>query len=116
MRSFMFPISMICLVALGACEAGNVSYQSAVLADQVQVTDNVVATTGPTKKISAADCKRVIEDSAPTASLALDRLKSTAAQSGFNSIHSVKVDSVGAGALLANCWSQIRATGVAYNR
>lgn len=112
----MFPISLVCLVALGACETGNVSYQSALLAEQVQVTDQIVATTGPTKQISAADCKRVIEDSAPTASLALDRLKSTAAQNGFNAIHSVKVDSAGAGALLANCWSQIRATGIAYNR
>lgn len=116
MRSFMCPISLICLVALGACEASNVSYQSAVLADQVQVTDQIVATTGPTKQINATDCKRVIEGSAPTASLALDRLKSTAAQNGFNAIHSVKVDSAGAGALLANCWSQIRATGIAYNR
>lgn len=116
MRLFILPVSLLCLIALGACDAGNVSYQSAVLADQVQVTDQVVATTGPTKQISAADCKRVIEDSAPTASLALDRLKSTAAQSGFNAIHSVKVDSAGAGALLANCWSQVKASGIAYNR
>jgi len=116
MRLFILPVSLVCLTALGACAAGNVSYQSAVLADQVQVTDQTVSTTGPTKQISAADCKRVIEDSAPTASLALDRLKSTAAQSGFNAIHSVKVDSAGAGALLANCWSQVKASGIAYNR
>jgi len=97
-------------------QAGDVSFDSAILAESVTVTDTVVETSGPTTQITATDCKRTIEASAPASTLALDRLKSEAAQSGFNAIHSVTIESTGAAALLSNCWSQIRASGIAYNR
>ena len=67
-------------------------------------------------ELSATDCKRVIEDDSPAASLALDKLKAKAAQNGFNAIHSITVESKGAAALLSNCWSQIKASGIAYNK
>lgn len=108
--------SVLLVVALSGCQTGVVSYQSAVMAEQVMTTDRAVLVTGPSAQISATDCKRVVEDSAPSASLALNRLKSKAAQLGFNSIHSVQVVSSGSAALLSNCWSQITATGIAYNR
>ena len=100
---------------LAGCQSGTVSYQSAILADSVSVTDATVNTLGTTVKLSATDCKRVIEDDSPAASLALDKLKAKAAQSGYNAIHSVTVESTGAAALLSNCWSQIKASGIAYN-
>lgn len=109
-------LCLVSLVILQACQADNVSFQSAILAGSVSVTDQYVETNGITKNIVATDCKKFIEDGAPTSSIALEKLKSIAAQSGFNSIHSVVIISTGASALLANCWSQIKATGVAYNR
>jgi hypothetical protein len=111
----MIAFSLVGIV-LSGCQTGTVSYETAILADSVYVTNEVVATNGPTIELSATDCKRVIEDDAPAAGLALNRLKSKAAQSGFNSIHSVTVQSAGGAALLANCWSQIIASGIAYNR
>ena len=101
---------------LSACAGDNVSYQSAILAESVSVTDQLIETNGPTLELSATDCKRVIEDNAPAASLALDRLKSKVAQNGFNAIHSVTVSDTGVVGLLSNCWSQIKASGIAYNR
>lgn len=67
-------------------------------------------------ELSATDCRRVIEDDDPSASAALNKLKAKAAQNGFNAVHSVQVESTGSAALLANCWSQILAKGIGYNR
>ncbi|WP_417275462.1 hypothetical protein [Celeribacter halophilus] len=101
---------------LSACQMSNVSYETAILADAVNVTNTAVETTGPTMELSAYDCKRVIEGEAPSGSIALDRLKAKAAQNGFNSLHSVTVSSTGAAALMSNCWSQVQASGIAYNQ
>ena len=103
-------------LSLAGCQTGTVSYQSAILADSVSVTDATVETLGTTMELSATDCKRVIEDDSPAASLALDKLKAKTAQNGFNAIHSITVGSKGAAALLSNCWSQIKASGIAYNK
>ena len=102
------------VLVLSGCVAGNVSLEAALLTEHVTVTPDQVLTTGPTLEISATDCKRVIEGNAPTAVIALDRLRAEAAQNGFNAIHSVVVKDTGAAALLSNCWSQVRASGVAY--
>jgi hypothetical protein len=110
---YVFMLGLLGL--LSACAGSNVSYQSAILAESVSVTDKKIETDGLTLELSATDCKRVVEDEAPAASLALDRLKAKAAQNGFNALHSVTVSGTGAVALLSNCWSQIKASGVAYN-
>ena len=101
---------------LTGCQSGTVSYESAILSDSVSVTDAKVNTLGTTVELSATDCKREIQDDGPVASVALDKLKAVAAQNGFNAIHSVKIETTGAAALLSNCWSQIMASGIAYNK
>ena len=114
-----FTLLTVAAFTLGACantlDTGVSSYSAAIAAESVITTDKVISTTGPTLEITSSDCRRGLGDNAPSSKVALDRLKTKAAQNGFNAIHSVTVVSSGGAALLANCWAEVKATGVAYN-
>lgn len=105
---------------MSGCTTGVISYESAVLAEEVFVTNEVVKTSGPTKEIMGKDCISNMWDfgaGGPTASGALQNLKTNVAQNGFNAVHSVEVSqSKTFDAFMSNCVAMAVAKGIAFNQ
>ena len=108
------------LPIINGCTTGVISYESAVLAEEVFVTNEVVKTSGPTKEITGKDCISAVLDlgaGGPTASGALQNLKTNVAQNGFNAVHSVEVyQSKTFDAFMSNCVAMAVAKGIAFNQ
>jgi hypothetical protein len=105
------------LVLLACGNSGEISYETAMAAVEVQTTDQVMQTTNSHVDFEAMDCMRWENDNPVSATRALENLKSLVAQNGFNAIHSVDITKLSTGAaLLKNCWAVIRAKGVAYKQ
>ena len=114
-------IISLTLVSVSACsdmkDRGVVSYSSAVNAENVTTTDKPIETSGRTLELTSTDCKiNLVGGNVPTTSVALAKLKAKAAQNGFDGLHSVTVTNSGVSSVLSNCWSEIKATGVGYNK
>lgn len=66
-------------------------------------------------EVEGISCRNKLWDPAPTNQSAIDTMRREAAAAGYNAVHLVSVGPAG-NALLMNCWSAIRATGLAFNQ
>lgn len=78
----------------------------------ILVLDTPPASEGVT--IEGISCKNKLWESAPSYDKAVAVLKREAKNAGYNSIYIVSVEN-DANALMKNCWSAIKATGIAAN-
>jgi len=76
-----------------------------------------MAATAPASavQIEGISCKNKIWEQAPTNDAAIAVLKREAGEAGFNTVH-LKSVTPASNALVMNCWSAIRATGLAFNQ
>lgn len=81
----------------------------------VQITETGPASDNWRAAVAGVSCKNKLWDPDPTEENALNLMKKQAKERGFNAIHSVTVQQESGRALVMNCWSAIRAKGVAYN-
>lgn len=66
-------------------------------------------------QVEGISCRNKVWDPAPTDDSAIAVLRRETAEAGYNAVHLVSVERV-SGAMLMNCWSAIRATGLAFNQ
>lgn len=86
-----------------------------VAPETVTETATGPAATDPARQnVFGVSCKNSILDPSPSRESAIALMKQQAAARGFNAVHSVTVESKGAGALAMNCWAALTARGVAY--
>ncbi|WP_018688716.1 hypothetical protein [Ahrensia kielensis] len=81
----------------------------------VQVFETGPAGTSWRNEVKGVSCKNKLYDPAPSEANALNLMKKQAAERGFNAVHSVTVNNLGAAAVAINCWSALEAKGVAFN-
>ena len=116
MRKLTLPMLAILAVTLSGCvgplvEVNDVSMMTPV-AKEIPITDAPIASAKVLGEIEGYSCKNKVWDPAPSRAAADDQLRIKARALGANAIASVAYEKQGT-TLMPNCWSSIRAHGVA---